>query len=153
MWSTSSNFGLYLKELPKEIQCLLRIQEPVKVRLLREITDFGLGGHVPRGMTEDLDMALGGVQQPKQHLHGRRLTGAVGTEQAKDLSAPNLKINIVNRPGLRAPPKIAKDLRKPTHRHDDFIRRRRRTRAPGLCWIRSQWVHSLRFDGLDATKD
>ena len=109
-----------LKEVAEEIQGLARVEVAVEIRFLRQVTDARLGRYVPRRMAEDLDVALGRIQQAQQQLHGGGLAGAVGPEQAEHLAAAHLEVHGVHRARLGPVPEILEDLRQPAHGDDDF---------------------------------
>ena len=47
-------------------------------------------------MAEDLGLAFARGQQPRQHLHGRRLAAAVGPQKAENLAARDLEADVIN---------------------------------------------------------
>jgi hypothetical protein len=59
--------------------------------------------HVGGRHPEDLRRAAGGAQQPEQHADGRRLAGAVGTEEAEDLTARHRERQVVDGEGRLEP--------------------------------------------------
>jgi len=46
-------------------------------------------------MPKSQDTPLGGLKWPGQHFHGGRLATATGANEAEDIAATNLAINVV----------------------------------------------------------
>src|SRR5206468_155808 len=55
-----------------------------------------LGAMVPHLFAEDLDRSRGGGNQTERHADGRRLAGAVGTEESEELGALDLEVESVD---------------------------------------------------------
>jgi hypothetical protein len=51
-------------------------------------------------VAEQEDISLRGLDQGEQHPDGRALAGSVGAEEAKDVSAMDLEVQMVNSPAL-----------------------------------------------------
>src|SRR5260370_35765463 len=71
-------------------------------------------------MAEHFNVSLGGIQEAEQQLDRGGLSGAVWTQQAKDLAAPHFKIHAVHRARLRTAPEILEHLGQTPHGDDDF---------------------------------
>jgi hypothetical protein len=110
-----------MKQIAEKIERLARVEVAVKIRFLRQIADARLRLHVARRMAEDLDVALGGIQQAEQQLDRRGFAGAVRAEQAEHLAAPHVEIHVVHRARLGPVPEILEHLRQPAHGHDDLF--------------------------------
>src|SRR5581483_8026685 len=85
-------------DLGDEVEEGARRHVAVAGRALREVAEPGLGrlralGHVD---ADDAGAAGVGLQEARQHLHGGRLAGAVGPEEAQHLAALDLKGNAVD---------------------------------------------------------
>ena len=144
---------LKLEELSEKIECLLGIQKSVEVGLFGQVTDLRLGSHMTRRMAENLDMPLGGVEEPEQHLNGGRLPGSVGSQETENLTSANLEIDIVHRARLRSSPEVIEDLGQPTHR-DHHLARGKRT----PWWLRNRRagesrIHTLTIVGSNTSRD
>jgi len=98
------------KEVAEEVQRLAGIEVAIKIRFLRQVADASLGRHVAGGVSEDFKVSFGGMEQTQNQLYGGGLAGAVGSQQAKDFSAPHIEINIVHGAGLGPAPEIFEDL-------------------------------------------
>jgi hypothetical protein len=61
------------------------------------------------------------MEQAKNHLDRCTLARTIWTKQAKDLVAPNFKINVINRTSLRSHPEIGKRLRQPSSLDDNAL--------------------------------
>ena len=138
-----------MEQVAEEIQRLARVEIAVEIRFLRQIADARLGLHVPRRMTEDLDVPLGRIQQPEQQLHRGGLARAVRPEQPEHLATPDFEVHIVHRARLGSAPEIFEKFCQPAHGDDDFAVRLRiadcglRNSASGSHWTRSEGQRQL----------
>ena len=83
--------GRDLEQPSIKLKRLFGVQELVKVRFLGQVADPLVLGDARRRLVEDQSLALGREQQAEQELDRRRLSGAVGPEQAEDLAAMDLQ--------------------------------------------------------------
>ena len=60
--------GRDVEQTPVEIQCFFGIEEPVQVRLLRQVADSLVLGHVGGGLPKHQGFAFGGKQQSQQQF-------------------------------------------------------------------------------------
>jgi hypothetical protein len=132
-----------LRDLPRlcvvagvKLKTLTDGQARLRLRLLQHRADPVPPGGVAVGRidAEDADLALAARPESLQNLHRRRLTGAVGTEERKDLAPIHLEIN----PCHGVQPAIA--LPQPPHRHDRLTRC---TARPRVADRRHRHCHSL----------
>ena len=78
----------------------------------------------PIGLPEQLRPALGGRQEPGQHLHRRRLAAAVGAEEAEDFARRDAEVDMIDGDEIAEPPRQSLGL---DRRH--FVRRATRGRT------------------------
>ena len=76
-------------ELGVERQHLARLEPRLVAEQLRQVADLAAGREVAHRGAEHLGGARRRAGQPEQQLDGRRLAGAVRTEEAEDLAAPD----------------------------------------------------------------
>src|SRR6185437_7765100 len=98
------------KEVSEKVEGLAGIEIAIEIGFLRQITDARFSLHVARGMPENFDVPLGGIEQAEEQFYGRRLAGAVGPEQAKDFAAADIEIDVIDGAGLGAAPEVFKDF-------------------------------------------
>ena len=112
--------GREVKEMPEEIQRLVRVEEAIQIRFLRQITDARLGGDVARRLAEDLNVAARGIEQAQEQLHRRGFPRAIRPEQSEHLALAHLEIHAIDRARLGPPPEILEDLGQAADGDDGF---------------------------------
>ena len=85
-------------------------QVGIEVGLFGEIADAALDGGGAGGCAEDVDRAGRRKKQAQDHLDGGGLTGAVGAEQAEDLSAGDIEGDGADGVHAGAVPEVAEGL-------------------------------------------
>ncbi len=102
--------GRQIEQPAVKVESFLGVEEAIKIRFFRQIADAFVFGHVGGGLAEDEGFAIGGIEQTEQQFDGRRLAGAIGTEQTEDFALTNLHVEGAEG-GLFLPaPKVAVDL-------------------------------------------
>src|SRR2546421_2270677 len=89
-------------------------------------------------MAENLDVAFRGIQEAKHQFDRGGLPGAVRTQEAKNLTAPDLEINIIHRASLGPIPEILEDFGQAADRDDDLAVRVRSAPAAAWLWRRKE---------------
>jgi len=116
------------------------VEEPVEIRLFRQVADAFLGGDVRGQFAEHRDPAGRGKQQPEQDFDGGRLARAVGPQQAEHLVRLDVQVELIDRGDARPHPEVLEDLGQPPRldhrlrcrgRHWFFYRRGRGGRRGG----------------------
>ena len=81
-----------------ELEVLTDRELAVEGEGLRHVADALARGQVVgvHGITEELGLALGGGEEPGQHLHRGRLSAAVGAEETEDLAAADGEVDAVH---------------------------------------------------------
>ena len=105
-----------------EVERLLGVQEPVQIRLFRQVAEPLVLADVGGVFAEHQGLALGGEQQAQQQLDRGRLAGAVGAQQAEDLALLDFQVEGLEGPHLLPAPEVAIDLRQGP-RFDDCLTR------------------------------
>src|SRR5262245_47641803 len=82
-----------------QIEILSEVKLSVKRKGLRYVSDVTPRFHFVSAhrFSEQLGLAFGHRQEPREHLHGCRLAATVRAEEAKDLPAPNPEAHMIDR--------------------------------------------------------
>ena len=98
------------EELAVVVERLGRVEEPVEVGLLGQVSDLALHRDVARVAAEDHQLAARLVQQAEDHLDGGRLARAVRPEQSEDLVPVDVEVDAVHGARGVAHPEVAEGL-------------------------------------------
>src|SRR6185295_3145779 len=93
------------------VEGFLRVQKSMEIRLLGQVADLLLGGHIAGIGIEDADSSGGRKDQPEDKLDGRGFAGAVGPEQSEDFSTANGEVKGFQRTDGRAAPDVGEVFR------------------------------------------
>ena len=79
--------GIHAAEPAVKFEKLCRGEPLIEAKIFRKKSNFAADLHVPGRLPEDEGLAAARIHQPQQHLDGRALAGAVGTEKPKNFAA------------------------------------------------------------------
>src|SRR5262249_38167037 len=102
--------GRHVEEPAVEVQCLVGIQELVKVGFLGQVADALVLVDLDRRLAEHIGVAFGWKEQSQQELDGRRFAGPVRPEKTEDLTLIDLQVEGPQGGLFPASPKVAVDL-------------------------------------------
>ena len=108
-----------------EVERFLGVEEPVEIRLFRQVADPLVLGDVGGRLAEDQRLALGRKEQPQQQLDRRRLARAVRAQQAEDLAAADFQVERLEGPDLLPAPEIAVHLGQGPRLENNFFAHKR----------------------------
>ena len=72
-------------------------------------------------MAEDLQVALGGIEQAQQQFNGSGLAGTIGSQQPEHLATPDLEIDVIDGPRLGPAPEVFEDFGQAAHGDDHLL--------------------------------
>ncbi len=104
--------GGHVEQAAVKVERFLGVQEPVKIRLFRQVSDPLVFLDVGGGPSEDRDFPFGREEQPQQQLHGRRLTGTIGSQQSEHLARLDVQRQRIQGSDLLPSPKVSINLGK-----------------------------------------